>query len=462
MAKLIHLQKAAATNPLKMSAPLGGALAFMGVDGCAPLFHGSQGCTAFALVLMVRHFRESIPLQTTAMNEVTTILGGADNLEQALVNLRARVKPKLIGICTTGLTETRGEDFAGDLRLIRRRRPELADTPLVLVSTPDFSGGIEEGWGKAVRAMVRELVEEAPPGGKISRQINVLAPCYLTPGDIEELREMIGAFGLEPILLPDLSGSLDGHVPDTWIATTFGGAPVEAIRRMGRSAVTLVVGEHMRYAAQALTDKTGVPYRYFDRLTGLDATDQWVATLAEISGQPVPARLRRQRSQLVDAMLDGHFFFGGKRIAIAAEPDLLRALGGWFADMGATLAAAVTTGASPALDGLPAEEVVVGDLADLEARSGGCDLLVTHAHGRQASQRTGIPLLRAGFPIFDRLGVAHEVSVGYRGTRDLVFRVANLFMAHEDHAGLSPHTPFGAMPQAPFFNQTKIGGSPRP
>lgn len=46
-------------NPLKMSAPLGGALFFLGLDRSLPVFHGSQGCTSFALVLLGRHFKES-------------------------------------------------------------------------------------------------------------------------------------------------------------------------------------------------------------------------------------------------------------------------------------------------------------------------------------------------------------------------------------------------------------------
>ena len=84
------IQKAAAVNPLKSSQPLGAALAFLGVDGAMQLFHGSQGCTSFALVLFVRHFKETIPLQTTAMDEVATVLGGADNLEEALINLKIK------------------------------------------------------------------------------------------------------------------------------------------------------------------------------------------------------------------------------------------------------------------------------------------------------------------------------------------------------------------------------------
>ena len=82
MAAMTHIPrvptsaKSLATNPLKMSAPLGGALAFMGVDNCLPLFHGSQGCTAFGMVLLVRHFRDAVPLHTTAMDQVATIMVG--------------------------------------------------------------------------------------------------------------------------------------------------------------------------------------------------------------------------------------------------------------------------------------------------------------------------------------------------------------------------------------------------
>ncbi|MFN3920340.1 MAG: nitrogenase component 1 [Methylohalobius sp.] len=151
---------------------------------------------------------------------------------------------------------------------------------------------------------------------------------------------------------------------------------------------------------------------------------------AEGSGNPVPAKYRRQRSQLVDAMLDGHFYFGGKRIAIGAEPDLLWAIGTFLSEMGAEIGRAVTTTHSPLLERLPVEEAVIGDLEDLEAGAVGCDLLITHSHGRQAASRLGIPLFRLGLPMFDRLGAAHRLSVGYRGTRELIFALGNLFIEH--------------------------------
>lgn len=204
-----HSAKAASTNPLKMSQPLGAALAFLGVDRCMPLFHGSQGCTAFGLVLLVRHFREAIPLQTTAMDQVSTILGGYENLEQAVRTIHERNAPALIGVATTGVTETKGEDMSGQYSLFRQRNPALAGLKLVFANTPDFSGGFEDGFSAAVTGIVEEVVQ--PSETTMKGQINVLAGCHLSPGDVEELRDIIESFGLSPIFLPDLSLSMSGR-----------------------------------------------------------------------------------------------------------------------------------------------------------------------------------------------------------------------------------------------------------
>ncbi|MBS4095690.1 MAG: nitrogenase iron-molybdenum cofactor biosynthesis protein NifN [Sulfuricella sp.] len=431
MSTVTHSKKSCAVNPLKMSQPIGAALAFLGLDKCMPLLHGSQGCTAFGLVLFVRHFRETIPLQTSAMNEVTTILGGLDNLEQAILNIYNRAKPEVIGICSTGLTETKGDDVEGYLKLIRERHPELADTSLVFAPTPDYSGAFQDGWGKAVKAVVEAMCEPRP---RTAWQVNVLPGCHLTVADIEELREIIESFGLFPIIAPDLSGSLDGHIPETFLPTTIGGAKAGDIREMGGSAITIAIGEQMRDAAEALQEKTGVPYRLFDRLTGLEANDEFMKFLSEISLNEVAVKYRRQRGQLVDAMLDGHFHLGGKTVAVGAEPDLLWQIGNFLSEMGCEISAAVTTTTSPLLEKMPAAEVLIGDLEDLESRAAGCDLLITHSHGRQAAERLAIPFYRYGLPTFDRLGATHKLSVGYRGTRDLIFEIGNIFLDHLPHS----------------------------
>nr|WP_319565099.1 nitrogenase iron-molybdenum cofactor biosynthesis protein NifN [uncultured Rhodoferax sp.] len=440
MASVIESKKACAVNPLKMSQPLGATLAFLGLDACMPVMHGSQGCTSFGLVLLVRHFKEAIPLQTTAMNEVTSILGGYDNLEAALINIRNRAAPKVIAICSTGLTETKGDDVEGYLVTARKRKPELADTEIIYVSTPDYVGGFEDGYQHAITAIVRTLVKPLPVN---TQQVTLLPGSYLSPADIDELREIIEAFGLSVIVLPDISGSLDGHIPPDWRGTTLGGTTLEQIRTAGASAYTLGVGEQTREGAQTLLDIAGTPFEIFERLTGLEVNDRLLQKLAQISGQPVPAKYRRQRSQLLDAMLDSHFYTGGIKVAIAAEPDLLLAVGSVLVDMGAELHCCVSTTKSASHALLPAQQVILGDLEDLELGAAQCDLLITHSHGRQAAQRLNKPLLRIGFPVFDRIGNAHRRMVGYRGTMDLVFEVANLMLDHVEHhhAGDWPLSP---------------------
>jgi nitrogenase molybdenum-iron protein NifN len=437
-------KKACAVNPLKMSQPIGGAFAFLGLRGAMPLLHGSQGCTSFGLTLFVRHFKEAVPLQTTAMSEVATVLGGYENVEQAILNIHKRTKPEIIGICSTGVTETKGDDVEGYLRLIRRKHPELANFPLVYVATPDFKDAFQDGWEKAVTRMVEVLVETPKPDMRRDpKRVNVLPGCHLTPGDLDELRTILEDFGLVPSFLPDLAGSLDGHIPDEFVPTTIGGIGVDEIATMGQAACTIAIGAQMRRAAEAMEKKASVPFRLFERLCGLVPNDEFMMFLSEISGRPVPLKYRRQRGQLADAMLDAHFHTGGRRLAIGAEPDLLFDLSSMLHEIGAKVTVAVSTTQSPVLERVKAEEVLIGDLEDLEnlARDRDCNLLITHSHGRQAAERLNVPFYRAGFPMFDRLGAGHQLSVGYRGTRDLVFDIANLIIAdQEDNRQPTPDT----------------------
>lgn len=444
MATVTVGKKACAVNPLKMSQPIGGALAFMGLRGAMPLLHGSQGCTSFGLVLFVRHFKEAIPLQTTAMSEVATVLGGLENVEQAILNIYNRTKPEIIGICSTGVTETKGDDVEGYIKLVREKYPQLANFPMVYVSTPDFKDAFQDGWEKVVARLVEVLVEVPQTTARRDpARVNVLPGCHLTPGDLDELRTILEDFGLEPSFLPDLAGSLDGHVPDEFTPTTIGGIGVEEVATMGYASWTIAIGAQMRRAAEAMQKKAGTPFKVFERLCGLAPNDDFMAFLSAISGRPVPLKYRRQRGQLVDAMLDGHFHIGGRKLAIGAEPDLLFDLSSTLHEMGAAVTAAVTTTQSPVLERVETNDVLIGDLEDLEtlAKDKGCDLLITHSHGRQAAQRLKIPFYRTGLPMFDRLGAGHQLSVGYRGTRDLIFHISNLIIAdHEEHHEPTPDT----------------------
>lgn len=428
---VIPLKKNAVINPLKSSAPLGAALAYLGMRDAVPLLHGSQGCTSFALTVAVRHFNEDMPMQTTAIDEVATVLGGAENLEEALINLTGRMKPKFVGIASTALVETRGEDFVGDLSLIRERRPELADTKIVFASTPDYHGALEDGWAKAVTAILEALVDPTVKTAPEARQINILAGVHQTAGDLAALRDLVMAFDLVPVVVPDIGGSMDGHVNDGYRPTTSGGASIEDVTGLGRALHTIALGAHMKEPAETLHRLTGVPTTVLPSVTGLAANDALVVLLTHISGRPVPNSVKLKRSQLIDTMLDCHFHFGGKRIGIAGDPDMLYALATMVTGLGAEVVTAVAaTAHSPLLGRVPADAVLVGDLMDFEdhAAKAGVDMILCNSYGRQAADQLGVPHLRIGFPVFDRLGPQHRCISGYDGTRTLIYEIANMFL----------------------------------
>lgn len=444
--KIVTSKKSVAVNPLKQSQPLGAALAYLGLKGVMPLFHGSQGCTAFAKVMLVRHFREAIPLSTTAMTEVSTILGGEDNVEQAILTLMEKSKPEIIGLCTTGLTETRGDDMDGILRGIRKRHPELDSLPIVFTSTPDFKGALQDGYAATVESIVKtvplhtELGSSAPSSRpeadylhvSVASQVTILAGPSFAPGDVEAIKEMVSAFRLNPVVVPDLSLSLDGHLSDDYSAVTTGGTSLAQVRSLGRSAFTLALGHCMEGAAKSLQQQFGTDYAVFESLTGLTAVDQFLETLSQISGYPVPEKYRYQRRQLQDAILDTHFYFGRKRVSLALEPDLLYAVSQWLHLMGAEVQAAVTTTKSAVLEQLPVDTVTIGDLEDFEQLAAGSDLLIGNSHAKGAAQRLGIPLYRLGFPVFDRLGNGNRSIVGYAGTTQFLFDIGNLLLEQEE------------------------------
>ena len=127
-------------------------------------------------------------------------------------------------------------------------------------------------------------------------------------------------------------------------------------------------------------------------------------------------------------MVDTHFMIGQTRTAIAGDPDLLLGFGQCLTQMGAEVVAAVAPATGPALTSVPVDRVQIGDLEDLEktAREHRAELLIANSHAVDSAKRLGIPIIRAGFPQYDLLGGYQRTFIGYRGTRQLFFDLANI------------------------------------
>ena len=441
MAEIIKRNKALSVNPLKASQPIGGSLATLGFNHAIPMLHGSQGCTAFAKVFFVRHFREPIPLQTTAMDQGSSVMGADENVVEGIKNIAEKSRPSLITVLTTGLAETQGADVQRNLREFREKYPEYADVAVVVVNTPDFTGCVETGYAATITEIIRALVPEAVQAGTVPgkrhRQVNVICSAMLTPGDIEALTLIIEQFDLRPLFIPDIANSLDGALTeDEFSPVTIGGTALSEMATLGDAKATIVIGASMDKAGELLAEKTGVPSYQFDHLYGLAANDELINALSIISGNDVPVRIERQRMQLQDAMLDTHFMLGQLRVALAADPDQLNAFAHFLNEMGAEVVAAVAPSAAPSLAKLPVAQVKIGDLEDLEliAKEHNAQLLIGNSHATDAAERLSVPILRAGFPQYDIIGGYQKTWVGYQGSRQTLFDLANLVInfTHEE------------------------------
>ncbi len=429
--------KAATVNPQKNSPALGATMAYLGINNMLGLLHGAQGCSTFIRLQLSRHYKESIALNATAMSEDSAIFGGWENLKKGIGRVIEKFAPEVVGLMTTGLTETMGDDVDSAIKQFRVEHPEHASVPVIWASTPDYCGSLQEGYAAAVESIVATLAE----GGEVVKdQVNLLPGAHLTPADVEELKELVESFGLTVLTIPDISNAMDGHIDAVVSPLSTGGITVEDIRKAGRSCATVYVGDSLGKAALKLKGKFGIPAYGFTSLTGLAETDRFMEVLSAISGRPIPDKHRRWRSRLMDAMVDSHYQFGTKKVAIALESDNLKTLTGFLAGMGCEIQAALSATRTRGLDGLPGGNVFIGDLEDLETAAKGADLIVANSNGRQAANKLKIGAhLRAGLPVFDRLGAHQKVWVGYRGTLNLVFETANLFQANAKEAQKLAH-----------------------
>jgi nitrogenase molybdenum-iron cofactor biosynthesis protein NifE/nitrogenase molybdenum-iron cofactor biosynthesis protein NifN len=409
-------------DPLKHSPAIGAVMAFQGVHRAIPVLHGAQGCSFLGKVLLTGHFREPVALATSKLFVEDVVMGSEENLAGTVEGLMEKNHPEVVGIVTTGLSEVKGDDVAAVVKNLQTSAiGKGAATRIIPVPAPDYDGGLETGYARAVESLLSLAAQgdPTPAAGKI----NVLIGSHLTPGDVTELRDCIESFGLKPIILPDLSaldGSRTGFSP-----LAEGGTKAADIRAMAGSACTLAIGKSMEPAAQMLKAACGVEYRALESITGLGDSDLLMEVLARASGNPVPHRYERQRKILIDGMRDAQDAFGGRRVCLALEPDLAVQVSRFLAEMGARVDLAVIPALSPAAGLIEAERVEIGGLFSV---TGTFDMLVASSHGRDTAQRIGAPLLQLGFPLTRVVGGTARVTVGYRGSLAMINEAGNLLM----------------------------------
>jgi nitrogenase molybdenum-iron protein NifN len=271
-----------------------------------------------------------------------------------------------------------------------------------------------------------------------------LLPGMVSTADLRHLRELAERFGFAVTMLPDYSDTLDGGTWSDYEALPSGGTPVGAIRTMSGACATLELGDSLRTKTKSsgslLEKKFGVEKLSLTLPVGIRATDDFLETLARISGNEVPADLTAERGRLIDSMVDAHKVVFGKRAVVFGESDLVIGLVSFLCEIGVQPVLCVCGGKTGGFENalrtvvpeLPSDTVIRdgADFADIshEARGLAPDLLIGNSKGYGLARELGIPLIRTGFPIHDRIGGQRVLHVGYRGAQALFDSIANALL----------------------------------
>jgi nitrogenase molybdenum-iron protein NifN len=431
----------ATRNACKLCAPLGASLVFKGIEGALPLLHGSQGCATYIRRYLISHFKEPIDIACSNFGEETAIFGGGANLKLALDNLRRQYDPALIGIATTCLSETIGDDIQMFLSEYRRLCKGEELPPLVHVSSPSYQGTHMEGFHNAVTATVKAVAEKS---GESTGGVNLFSG-MLSPADIRYLKEIMADFNVPFTLLPDYSETLDGPPWNEYQPVPKGGTPVSKLKKMGDAAASIqfgrVIGALEDNAADFLSATFDVPAHKLGFPIGITETDRFFEMLSLITGLEMPEAHRKERGRLLDSYVDGHKYMMDARAVVFGEEDLVVSVSAFLKEIGVLPVLVASGGRSGRLTAqiekiFPDYEArgikVMGDadFMDVEAVAGevSADVLIGNSKGYAMSRRLSVPLMRIGFPIHDRVGGPRQLHVGYRGTQSLFDRLANIII----------------------------------
>ncbi len=428
----------ATQNACNLCAPLGAALVFKGIANAVPLLHGSQGCSTYIRRYMISHFKEPLDIACSNFSEDTAIFGGGANLKLAIDNIRHQYSPDLIGVATTCLSETIGDDVPMFIKAYREGCRNEALPALVHVSTPSYQGTHMQGFHGAVHALVMALAE-AVPGERPS--VN-LFPGLVSPADLRQLKGILQAFDLHGALVPDYSDTLNGPLWTEYQRIPQGGTSVSALRRTGGAAASIecgaVLAVEKKTAGTWLQAHFGVPLHRMGLPIGIRQSDQFFEILSTISGRPIPTTYTAQRGRLLDALVDSHKLLNSVRAALFGEEDLVAGLAAFCGELG-IIPVLCATGGRNGRFAQTVRRVVPEryhsrmqimedvDFVTIEKalENIGVDLLIGHSKGYTMSRRLKRPLIRVGFPVHDRVDGSRLLHLGYRGAQQLFDRIAN-------------------------------------
>ncbi|MFC0708958.1 Fe-only nitrogenase subunit beta [Azorhizophilus paspali] len=437
-------------NPIFTCQPAGAQFVSIGIKDCIGIVHGGQGCVMFVRLIFSQHYKESFELASSSLHEDGAVFGACGRVEEAVDVLLSRYPDvKVVPIITTCSTEIIGDDVDGVIKklnegLLKEKFPDR-EVHLIAMHTPSFVGSMISGYDVAVRDVVRHFAKREAPNDKIN-----LLTGWVNPGDVKELKHLLWEMDIEANVLFEIE-SFDSPILPDGSAVSHGNTTIEDLIDTGNAQATFALNRYEgTKAAEYLQKKFEIPAIIGPTPIGIRNTDIFLQNLKRATGKPIPQSLAHERGVAIDALADlTHMFLAEKRVAIYGAPDLVIGLAEFCLDLEMKPVLLLLGddnskyGDDPRILAFKGnvdydmEIVTNADFWELENRIKNegleLDLILGHSKGRFISIDYNIPLLRVGFPTYDRAGLFRYPTVGYGGAIWLAEQMANTLFADMEH-----------------------------
>jgi nitrogenase molybdenum-iron protein beta chain len=433
-------RQALTINPAKTCQPIGAMYAALGLHGCMPHSHGSQGCCSYHRSALTRHYKEPIIAGSSSFTEGSSVFGGQANLLEAITNLFSIYDAEVVAVHTTCLSETIGDDITQIVAKAQDEGRIPKGKYVIKASTPSYVGSHVTGYSNMVKGMIEVFAKST---GKKLDQVNII-PGFVEPSDMAEIKRMANEMGVKTVLFPDTSSVLNSPQSGKYSMYPKGGATVAEVASSGDSSMTLALGPlGAGPGARLLDTQCKVPCQVLDLPLGLRATDIFIDALRKAAGAVVPESIMDERGQVLDFITDMQQYFHGKSAALAGDPDQLVPLAQFLTDIGMQVKYAVTGTPGKKFESKmqaicgPAAKVKEGGQGDLYQlhqwiKQDKVDMIFGGTYCKYIGRDEDIPVIRFGFPIYDRVGHQYFPILGYRGALRLLEKVLTAIQDRQD------------------------------
>jgi nitrogenase molybdenum-iron protein beta chain len=448
-------REALTVNPAKACQPLGAVLCALGFEKTLPYVHGSQGCVAYFRTYFNRHFKEPIACVSDSMTEDAAVFGGQKNMYDGLENAKALYKPDMIAVSTTCMAEVIGDDLNAFIGNSRNEGHIPRDYPVPYAHTPSFVGSHVTGWDNMFEGIARYFTLNHMEGKKVGSngKINIVPGFETYLGNFRVVHRMLDEMGVAHTMLSDPTEVLDTPADGTFRMYS-GGTTQDEVKDAPNAITTFLMQPMQLEKTKKLVEGTwnqDVPK--LDIPMGLEWTDEWLMKVAEVSGKPIAESLVKERGRLVDMMTDSHTWLHGKRFALYGDPDFTMGMVKFLLELGAEPVHVVCNNGSKKWDkamkkllesspyGVNCKAYAGADLWHLRSLvfTDKPDFIIGNSYGKFIQRDTlhkgkefEVPLIRMGFPIFDRHHLHRMTTLGYEGAMYMLTTLVNAVLERLD------------------------------